>query len=145
MRIARDYDCNAWMFISYARNWYSINILRILECEGSIRGDLTCASKMLENDSYVLILFTYWRYEWRIQSYTSLELIQSILFVFIILCIYFITLFPLHITYWSVTVRRLCLRLQKRWWWWCSLNCSRWMGGGKRITRWSLGSRSCYC
>ena len=30
-----------------------VNILRILECEGSIKGDLMCASEMLENDSYV--------------------------------------------------------------------------------------------
>ena len=57
--MARDYDCNTEIFISYARNQYSVNILKILECEGSIWGDLMCASVMLENDSYVLILFGY--------------------------------------------------------------------------------------
>ena len=28
--IARDYDCNAEIFISYARDRYSVNIIRIL-------------------------------------------------------------------------------------------------------------------
>ena len=57
--MARDYDCNTEIFISYARNQYSVNILKILECEGSIWGDLMCASVMLENYSYVLMLFGY--------------------------------------------------------------------------------------
>ena len=63
MQIAWDYDCNAGIFIWYAKNQYSVNILKILECEGSIWGDLMCASVMLENYSYVLMLFGYWGYE----------------------------------------------------------------------------------
>jgi len=38
------------------RDRYSVNILRILECEGSIHDNLMRASVMLENDSYMLIL-----------------------------------------------------------------------------------------
>ena len=59
MQIIRDYDCNVGVFASYARDQYSVNILRILECEGSIQGNLMCASVMLENDSYMLILLGY--------------------------------------------------------------------------------------
>ena len=49
---SKDYDCNARIFISYVRNQYLTNILRILEYVESILDDLTCTSKMLENDSY---------------------------------------------------------------------------------------------
>jgi len=63
LQIAQDYDCNAGIFISYARDQYLVNILRILECEASIRGNLMCASIMLENNSYILILLGYWGYE----------------------------------------------------------------------------------
>jgi len=59
LQIAQDYDHNVGIFTSYARDRYSVNILRILECEGSFLGNLMCASVMLENDSYVLILLEY--------------------------------------------------------------------------------------
>ena len=50
------FDCNVRIFISHARDQYSVNIIRILECEGLIRDNLMCASVMLQNDSYMLIL-----------------------------------------------------------------------------------------
>ena len=82
----------------------------ILKCEGSIHGDLMCALVMLENDSYVLILFGYWGYEDEIQSYVSLELIKFVLIVYVILCIFVISvilllslfsLFPLNPWYFN--------------------------------------------
>ena len=63
MQIARDYDCNAGIFTSHAMDRYSINILRILECEGSIWGNLMCVSITLENDSYMSILLGYRGYK----------------------------------------------------------------------------------
>ena len=87
LQIAWDYDCNAEIFTSYARDRFRVNILRILECEELIQGNLMCALIMLENDSYMLILIGNEVMNNEIQSYVFLELIKFVIIVSIILCI----------------------------------------------------------
>ena len=48
-------------------------------------GNLMCASIMLENDSYILILLGYWGYEQWNQILRFLELIKFVIIVSIIL------------------------------------------------------------
>ena len=82
MQITQDYDCNAGIFISYVRDEYSVNILRILKCEGSIRGNLMCALEMFENDLYVFNLIKGINsMDDEVQSYDFHELIKFVIIV----------------------------------------------------------------